>query len=66
MYSPSLLPTRSVITAFRVNLMLGVRFVQAALLTPLHHTTAVGARALPIGFQEVSRVKRPRECQIHN
>jgi hypothetical protein len=28
-------------------------------LVPLHRTTAVGTRALPIRFQEVSRVKRP-------
>jgi len=44
---------------FHVNLVLGLRFLQASLLLPLHHTTAVGARALPIRFQEVSRVKRP-------
>lgn len=44
---------------FHVNLMLGLRFLQASLLVPLHHTSAVGTRALPIRFQEVSRVKRP-------
>jgi hypothetical protein len=44
---------------FHVNLMLGLRFLQASLLAPLHRTAPVGARALPICFQEVSRVKRP-------
>ena len=44
---------------FHVNLMLGLRFLQASLLVPLHRTSPVGARALPIRFQEVSRVKRP-------
>lgn len=44
---------------FHVNLVLGLRFLQASLLVPLHRTTAVGARALPIRFEEVSRVKRP-------
>jgi hypothetical protein len=44
---------------FHVNLVLGLRFLQASLLVPLHRTTAVGTRAMPIRFQEVSRVKRP-------
>jgi len=44
---------------FHLNLVLGLRFLQASLLVPLHRTTAVGTRALPIRFQEVSRVKRP-------
>jgi hypothetical protein len=44
---------------FHVNLVLGLRFLQASLLVPLHHTTTVSTRALPIRFQEVSRVKRP-------
>jgi hypothetical protein len=44
---------------FHVNLVLGLRFLQASLLVPLHRTAAVGTRALPIRFQEVSRVKRP-------
>lgn len=44
---------------FHVNLMLGLRFLQASLLVPLHRTAKVGTRALPIRFQEVSRVKRP-------
>jgi hypothetical protein len=44
---------------FHVNLVLGLRFLQASLLVPLHRASAVGTRALPIRFQEVSRVKRP-------
>ena len=44
---------------FHVNLVLGLRFLQASLLLPLHRKAAVSARALPIRFQEVSRVKRP-------
>jgi hypothetical protein len=44
---------------FHVNLVLGLRFLQASLLLPLHRSGAWGARALPIRFEEVSRVKRP-------
>ena len=44
---------------FHVNLMLGLRFLQASLLVPLHKHSAVGTRALPIRFQEASRVKKP-------
>jgi len=44
---------------FHVNLVLGLRFLQASLLVPLHRHSPVGTRALPIRFQEVSRVKRP-------
>lgn len=44
---------------FHVNLMLGLRFLQASLLVPVHRRSKVGTRALPIRFQEASRVKRP-------
>jgi hypothetical protein len=45
---------------FHVNLMLGLRFLQASLLVPTHKQSArFGARALPVRFEEVSRVKRP-------
>ena len=44
---------------FHVNLTLGLRFLQASLLLPLHRNAAVSARAVPIRFEEVSRVKRP-------
>jgi hypothetical protein len=44
---------------FHVNLVLGLRFLQASLLLPLHRNSKVGSRALPIRFEEVSRVKRP-------
>lgn len=44
---------------FHVNLTLGLRFLQASLLLPLHRTAQVSTRALPVRFEEVSRVKRP-------
>ena len=44
---------------FHVNICLGLRFLQASLLVPLHRSCSVGSRALPIRFEEVSRVKRP-------
>ena len=44
---------------FHVNLVLGLRFLQASLLVPLHRRANVGTRAVPIRFQQVSRVKRP-------
>lgn len=45
---------------FHVNLMLGLRFLQASLLVPTHRESArLGARGLPVRFEEVSRVKRP-------
>jgi len=45
--------------AFHVNFVLGLRFLQASLLLPLHRMAKVGTRAVPIRFQEVSRVKKP-------
>jgi hypothetical protein len=45
---------------FHVNLMYGLRFLQASLLVPLFRRSKVGTRALPIAFEEVSVVKRPR------
>jgi len=45
---------------FHCNLMRGLRFLQASLLVPLHRRSSIGSRALPIRFQEVSAVKRPR------
>ncbi len=44
---------------FHVNLMLGLRFLQASLLVPLHKCSTVGTRALPIRFQEASPIKKP-------
>lgn len=44
---------------FHVNLTLGLRFLQASLLVPLHRTSQVSSRALPIRFEEVSRVQKP-------
>jgi hypothetical protein len=44
---------------FHMNIRLGLRFLQASLLVPLHRAANAGARALPIRFEEVSRVKKP-------
>ncbi len=44
---------------FHVNLMLGLRFLQASLLVPAYRLAQVSTRGLPIRFQEVSRVKKP-------
>lgn len=45
---------------FHVNLIYGLRFLQASFLIPSHRKSPrFGARALPVAFQEVSRVKRP-------
>ena len=44
---------------FHLNLVLSLRFLQASLLAPLYRSAPVGTRALPMRFQEVSRVKRP-------
>jgi hypothetical protein len=44
---------------FHVNIRLGLRFLQASLLVPLHRVAKVGSRALPIRFEEVSRVHKP-------
>lgn len=41
---------------FHVNLMLGLRFLQASLLVPLHRRAPLNTRALPIRFEEVSCV----------
>ncbi len=44
---------------FHVNLMLGVRFLQASLLVGRHGGQPMATRGLPIRFEEVSPVKRP-------
>jgi hypothetical protein len=44
---------------FHTNLMLGLRFLQASLLLPLHRTGSFSARAIPIRFEEVAVVKKP-------
>jgi len=46
---------------FHTNLMLGLRFLQASLLVPLHRSQDASARAIPIRFEEVSVVKKPRK-----
>lgn len=45
---------------FHTNLMLGLRFLQASLLLPLYRQAPVSGRGVPIRFQEVSVIKRPR------
>jgi hypothetical protein len=44
---------------FHINLMYGLRFLQASFLVPLHRTFGCGCRALPVRFQEAPTVKRP-------
>jgi len=46
---------------FHVNLIYALRFLQASLLVPLFRHSRVGTRALPISFEQVSVVKRPRQ-----
>ena len=47
---------------FRINLRLGIRFLQLALVLPLYKTDeATAARTIPILFQEATPVKRPRK-----
>jgi hypothetical protein len=41
--------------------MLGLRFLQASLLVPLYRRAPIGCRALPIHFEQVAAVKRPRK-----
>ena len=49
---------------YHVNFMLGLRFLQASLLVPLFRRAKVGTRALPIAFEEVSVIKRPRRPRL--
>ena len=44
---------------FWVNLVLGLRFLQASLLVPMYLLVPVSTRGLPIRFEEVSRVQKP-------
>lgn len=44
---------------FYVNLMLGLRFLQASLLVPTYRLAPVSTRGLPIRFEEVSHIKKP-------
>jgi hypothetical protein len=46
---------------FHPNLRLGIRFLQFALVIPLHRTLHASARTIPIRFEEVSAVKKPRK-----
>lgn len=44
---------------FQVNLLWGVRFLQAGLLFPHHREGEVAARSLPVRFEEAPVVKKP-------
>jgi hypothetical protein len=45
---------------FRFNLMLGLRFLQVSLLVPLYRHAAAAPRSLPVRFEEVPALKKPR------
>ncbi|RPI94154.1 MAG: hypothetical protein EHM39_12405 [Chloroflexi bacterium] len=45
---------------FRFNLMFGLRFLQLSLLVPVYRLAKQSARALPLRFEEVPAVKKPR------
>ena len=45
---------------FRFNLMYGLRFLQMSLLLPLYRHTKTAARGLPVRFEEVPAIKKPR------
>lgn len=45
---------------FHVNLIRALRFLQASVLVPLHRQAPRYTRAVPVRFEEVSCVKRPR------
>jgi len=44
---------------FHMNLLFGLRYLQASLLFPHHQTTEAGARGVPVRFTEVPHVKKP-------
>jgi hypothetical protein len=44
---------------FHVNLMRGLRFLQASLLLPLHRRGNASCRALPVRFEEAAPLKKP-------
>lgn len=46
---------------FRFNLMFGLRFLQCSLLVPLYQLQKQAARGLPVRFEEVPALKKPRK-----
>jgi hypothetical protein len=44
---------------FHVNLMRGLRFLEASLLVPLHRRAQASCRALPIRFEEAAPLQKP-------
>ena len=45
---------------FRFNLMLGLRFLQMSLLVPLYRQSKAAPRGIPVRFEEVPPVRKPR------
>jgi len=45
---------------FRFNLMLGLRFLQLSLLVPLYRQAKASPRGIPVRFEEVPPLKKPR------
>ena len=45
---------------FRYNLMFGLRFLQVSVLIPVYRHAKASPRGLPVRFEEVPAVKRPR------
>lgn len=45
---------------FRFNLMLGLRFLQMSLLVPLYRQSKASPRGIPVRFEEVPPLKKPR------
>lgn len=46
---------------FHINLIFGLRFLQASLLVPMYRKKDQPPRALPISFEEVPCLKKPRK-----
>jgi hypothetical protein len=44
---------------FHLNLLRGLRFLQASLLVPLHRRAHASCRALPVRFEEAAPLKKP-------
>jgi hypothetical protein len=46
---------------FHVNLMRGVRWVQLAMVLPLHRRHKVSARSVPVSFEPIDMPRKPRK-----
>jgi DDE superfamily endonuclease len=49
---------------FRYNLMFGLRFLQVSLLIPLYRHAQASPRGLPVRFEQVPAIKRPRRHAV--